>query len=48
MVRFLISIPKELLDELDAHCEKNHYKRSEWIRFAIRSLIKGEEQKIEK
>jgi metal-responsive CopG/Arc/MetJ family transcriptional regulator len=37
--RIIISLPPELLVELDAYCKKHNYNRSECIRHAVRELI---------
>lgn len=44
MARIIISLPKELLTEMDKHCKEHQYNRSEFIRHAVRSLM-GEEKK---
>jgi metal-responsive CopG/Arc/MetJ family transcriptional regulator len=43
--RILISLPKGLLDELDAYAKKHRYNRSEFIRYAIREIIAKEDDK---
>jgi len=37
--RIIISLPKELLEELDVYAKINRYNRSECIRHAIRELM---------
>jgi metal-responsive CopG/Arc/MetJ family transcriptional regulator len=39
MARIIISLPSELLEELDDYCDNHKYNRSECIRHAIRLLI---------
>ena len=39
--RIIISLPPELLVELDAYCKKHNYNRSECIRHAVRQLIES-------
>ncbi len=46
MARIIISIPQELLDELDKYVKENQYNRSECIRHAIRLLIKKLEKDL--
>lgn len=45
MARIIISLPQELLTDLDTYCKDNKYNRSECIRHAVRSLIKQEDKK---
>ena len=40
MARIIISLPSELLDELDDFATDQFYNRSECIRHAIRLMIK--------
>lgn len=37
--RIIISLPLELLEELDLFCHRYNYNRSECIRHAVRELI---------
>lgn len=39
MTRIIISLPQELLKDLDVYCKDNRYNRSECIRKAIRDLL---------
>lgn len=48
MARIIISLPKELLTELDAFCKENQYNRSECIRHAVRTMLKSEPKKESK
>ena len=48
MARIIISLPKELLTELDKHCKEHQYNRSEFIRHAVRTLMSEESQKKDK
>jgi len=41
MARVIISIPDELLEELDSYAHQNTYNRSELVRHAIRLLLRG-------
>lgn len=41
MARVIISIPDELLEELDTYARENTYNRSELVRHAIRHLLRG-------
>ncbi len=43
MSRIIISLPDELLEDLDVYCEDLRYNRSECIRHAIRLLIQPED-----
>lgn len=45
MARIIISLPQELLDELDQYSDTNMYNRSECVRHAIRKLMKQEGDK---
>lgn len=42
MKRVLISIPLELLAQIDQYCKDNQYTRSELIRHVLRLLINKE------
>ena len=44
MSKIIFSLPDELLDKVDVFCIDNDYNRSEFIRFALRSLIKKEKK----
>lgn len=46
--RILISLPKGLLEELDAYAAKHRYNRSEFIRYAIREIIARENDEEDK
>lgn len=37
--RIILSLPEDLLFELDAYVERHKYNRSECIRYAIREII---------
>lgn len=43
--RIIISIPQELLDQLDVYAKENNYNRSECIRHAVRELIQKKYEK---
>lgn len=45
--RIIVSMPKDLLTELDAYVEKHKYNRSECIRHAIRQLIQGNHESVQ-
>lgn len=45
MKRILISIPPELLTQIDQYCKDNQYNRSELIRHALRLLVIKENEK---
>lgn len=47
MARIIISLPNELLKDLDVYSNENKYNRSECIRHAIRELLvkKPDDQK---
>lgn len=38
--KIIISLPAELVNTIDAYIEKNDYNRSEFIRYAIRMVLK--------
>ena len=44
MARIIISLPDELLQELDDYAEDRMYNRSECIRHAIRLVVQKEEK----
>lgn len=44
MARIIISLPKELLTDIDAYCTQNRYNRSELIRHAVRKLMVGDKK----
>jgi metal-responsive CopG/Arc/MetJ family transcriptional regulator len=44
MAKIIISLPDELLEKVDLYCTENDYNRSEFIRFALRKLIKRAEK----
>ena len=44
--RIIISLPGDLLTELDGYVKKYSYNRSEAIRRAIRDLIKDETKSV--
>lgn len=44
--RIIISLPEELLIELDIFCKKHNYNRSECIRHAVRELIEEDYENI--
>ena len=37
--RILLTLPPELLDEVQQYCEENKYNRAEFIRYALRAII---------
>lgn len=46
MSKILLSIPDQLLEKIDSHCQKNDFERSEFLRSLIRKeLGSGEGQK---
>lgn len=45
MARIIISLPEELLKELDVHAKKEQYNRSEFIRHLIRAFLQKESKK---
>jgi len=46
MARIIISLPDELLAELDNVVSNEHYNRSELIRHAIRELLKEKNEEL--
>jgi len=44
--RIIISLPEELLIELDDFCIKHNYNRSECIRHAVRELIESKVENV--
>jgi metal-responsive CopG/Arc/MetJ family transcriptional regulator len=46
MARIIISLPDELLQELDTYAEDRMYNRSECIRHAIRLIVQKEEKYV--
>lgn len=48
MARIIISLPVELLQELDTYAEDRMYNRSECIRHAIRLMVQREETYVAK
>lgn len=47
MSRIIISLPDELLNELDKYAKFHLYNRSECVRHAIRLLIENQEERYE-
>jgi metal-responsive CopG/Arc/MetJ family transcriptional regulator len=45
MARVLISLPDDLLKELDDYTKKEHYNRSEFLRYFLRGFLNKEKQK---
>lgn len=46
MARIIISLPVELLQELDAYATERKYNRSECIRHAIRMMVHKEDNYV--
>lgn len=44
MARIIISLPVELLQELDVYTKERKYNRSECIRHAIRMMVQNQQQ----
>jgi metal-responsive CopG/Arc/MetJ family transcriptional regulator len=42
MAKMIISLSDELLEATDSYCKKFRYNRSEFVRHAIREIIKYE------
>lgn len=45
MAKAIISMPEDLFKQIDEHCEKYNYTRSEFIRQASREKIKNDREK---
>lgn len=43
--RIIISLPIDLLKDLDIFCKEHNYNRSECIRHAVRELIEHKKEK---
>ena len=41
--RVLISLPEDLLNQVDKYCKDNNYLRSEFIRYILRTFLNPEE-----
>ena len=40
MAKIIVSLSEELLEEIDAYCKKFKYNRSEFVRHAVREVLK--------
>lgn len=45
MARVLISLPDDLLKELDDYCQEAHFNRSEFLRFFLREFIRSQQSR---
>lgn len=41
--KIIISLPEDLITTIDTYIQKNDYNRSEFIRYAIRVVLKKDE-----
>lgn len=42
MAKIIVSLPDKLLELVDEHCEQFKYNRSEFVRYAMRKVLKKE------
>ena len=46
MAKIIISLPDDLLTKVDSYCKEHEYNRSEFIRFAMRSILNNPTREI--
>lgn len=46
MAKFLISLPQELSDKVNAYCAKNFFERSEFVRSLLRDKLESHKREL--